>query len=317
LTFSVSKTIEDSRDLSRKYRVEHRIGDINFLIEGNCTFSYLTTRRFIPYVIENQKPDIHYEVHVIKKEDCTMPGLGPEAKKALSGFIQNEDTLQDPIFHNQLVREKIDLYFSNLEEITIQIINNKQLAVIFYDFQNLTSDLYLVSDEGNLPVDFGVLFYSIFLRLLSSSMIHCAGVSRNGRAALLLASDGGGKTTTALKAPNHIIISDDRLIIRERNGTIMAYGTPWSRYSDTKSAKVSGFFLLTKSDHFALTPVKSLEVMEYLCVEHQHTRMLLPRKYSLKALDFLWKACTEVPCYKMDVPLDHVDWDAIDKIMGI
>lgn len=61
--------------------------------------------------------------------------------------------------------------------------------------------------------------------------VHACGVVVDGRAVLFCGRSGAGKTTMARiwrrSRPRDLILSDDRVILRERWGRLLAYGTPW------------------------------------------------------------------------------------------
>jgi hypothetical protein len=81
--------------------------------------------------------------------------------------------------------------------------------------------------------------------------VHAVGISdETGRGHLFLGHSGAGKSTTArlwLDRPGVRILSDDRIILRARDGQIWMYGTPWhgdAGIASPDSAPLTGIFLL-------------------------------------------------------------------------
>jgi len=91
----------------------------------------------------------------------------------------------------------------------------------------------------------------------------CGVVDRTGRATLFVGTSGAGKSTLCTfmkKYENLDILSDDRIIVRKREGEWWAYGTPWhgdARCSANRSARLGQVFLLEqakKIETFGVTP---------------------------------------------------------------
>ena len=74
----------------------------------------------------------------------------------------------------------------------------------------------------------------LFIHLLAQGRgveLHgCGVVDASGEASLFVGQSGAGKSTMARlwnREPGVTILSDDRIVVREINGQIMAFGTPW------------------------------------------------------------------------------------------
>ena len=93
--------------------------------------------------------------------------------------------------------------------------------------------------------------------------VHAVGISdEQGRGHLFLGHSGAGKSTTArlwIDRPGVRILSDDRIILRVREGRIWMYGTPWHGDAGIASpdcAPLDEIYLLehgartTKGSHF-------------------------------------------------------------------
>jgi hypothetical protein len=79
------------------------------------------------------------------------------------------------------------------------------------------------------PLDQLLLMY--FLARRQGVLTHAAGVVRGGKAMIFAGASGAGKSTfsellTAAKIGK--LLSDERVIVREIDGVMQAFGTPWS-----------------------------------------------------------------------------------------
>ncbi len=80
----------------------------------------------------------------------------------------------------------------------------------------------------------------------------CGVIDAEGRGHLFVGVSGAGKTTTARLWGElaKTIVSDDRVIVRERDGGMWMYGTPWhgeGELSANASAPLAGVYLLVQS----------------------------------------------------------------------
>lgn len=88
------------------------------------------------------------------------------------------------------------------------------------------------------------------LALSSGVELHACGlVDQHGRGHVFVGHSGAGKSTTAALWAEHgaTILSDDRVILREREGEIWMYGTPWhgdAGFAEPQMARVSAIYLL-------------------------------------------------------------------------
>jgi hypothetical protein len=91
----------------------------------------------------------------------------------------------------------------------------------------------------------------------------CGVIDHDGRGHLFVGQSGAGKTTTArvwLGEEGIEVVSDDRVIVRECNGTLRMFGTPWhgeAELSSAASAPLAGVYLLRQApttELMAMTP---------------------------------------------------------------
>jgi hypothetical protein len=104
-----------------------------------------------------------------------------------------------------------------------------------------------------------------------SLLLHASGVTIGDRGYLFLGDSGAGKSTIAelLEAElgPGIIHSDDRIVLREREGKWYMYGTPWHGTFPrvlSQGIEVAGFFYLEKSEKNFLVPLEPSQALPYL-----------------------------------------------------
>jgi hypothetical protein len=131
--------------------------------------------------------------------------------------------------------------------------------------------------------------------------VHGVGISdENGRGHLFLGHSGAGKSTTArlwLDRPGVRILSDDRIILRARDGQICMYGTPWhgdAGIASPDSAPLSSIYLLehgNSNEQFPLAPGRAAaELFTRSFVTHHSGEGI---RFTLEFLD---RVAREVPC---------------------
>jgi len=132
--------------------------------------------------------------------------------------------------------------------------------------------------------------------------VHAVGiVDEEGRGHLFLGHSGAGKSTTARlwKAQSNAeILSDDRIILRQREGRVWMYGTPWhgdAGIASPECAPLSRLYLLEHSRKTELSPVSrgraAAELLARSFVPHYSPRGL---RFTLEFLD---RVALETPCF--------------------
>lgn len=104
----------------------------------------------------------------------------------------------------------------------------------------------------NLPIEYPLdqLLLMYFLAPRQGMLTHAAGVARGGKAFIFPGASGAGKSTfSGLLAEARIgkLLSDERMIVREIDGAMQAFGTPWAGTAGiarNASAPLAGIFFL-------------------------------------------------------------------------
>jgi hypothetical protein len=132
--------------------------------------------------------------------------------------------------------------------------------------------------------------------------MHAMGlVDEAGRGHLFLGHSGAGKSTTARlwqRESKALILSDDRIILRERDGRIWMHGTPWhgdAGIASPKAAPLHRAYLIEHGSKTELAGVpKGRAAAEFLA------RCFVPH-YSADAmaftLEFLERVAHQTPCF--------------------
>jgi hypothetical protein len=151
------------------------------------------------------------------------------------------------------------------------------------------------------PLDYPldeVLLANLLGRGRGVELHSCGVVDRDGRGHLFVGVSGAGKTTTARlwEGEAEAIVSDDRVIVRERDGAMWMYGTPWhgeAELSMQRGAPLAGVYLLAQAETNELRTLSAGEAVARLfgCA--------FPLFYDAEALDFtvsfLGRLCASVP----------------------
>jgi hypothetical protein len=218
-------------------------------------------------------------------------------------------------YHHHVLRELAN----NVDHMDSIFIDSKQSSISIFNFFTHQLKVFFDKDMTRIMKDSRMGPYSLapFLISFSSAMIHSSALIRGEKAAVFLAPDEGGKTTSINLSPEGTVLSDDHNIIRETDGNLSIYGTPWGNYYNNIHAPIGAFFILQKANKFSLTPEKNNTLLSYLWNEHLAYHFFLPKKISKKHFDFLFGISRRIPVYRLEFSKDYIDWKVIDQAMTI
>jgi hypothetical protein len=182
----------------------------------------------------------------------------------------------------------------------------------------LLSRRYFDSDRPVYPLEYPLDELLMIHRLSRGQGVemHAVGISdENGRGHLFLGHSGAGKSTTArlwTGRPGVRILSDDRIILRERDGRIWMYGTPWhgdAGIASPECAPLSSIYLLARGKHNDRLPLSpgmaAAELFSRTFATHHSSEGI---RFSLEFLD---RVVQEVPCYLFKFVPDESAVEAI------
>ncbi len=131
----------------------------------------------------------------------------------------------------------------------------------------------------------------------------CGVVDPAGQGYLFAGQSGAGKTTIARlwqKAEGMTVLSDDRIILRNKEGRLWMYGTPWhgeGELSCSARAPLAGVYLLRHGATSELVPQRHSEAVARLVA------CSFPPFYSSSGMDFVLaffdQVVNSVPCQEL------------------
>jgi len=196
-----------------------------------------------------------------------------------------------------------------------------QLVILGSDFKS--GDIY-INDElfkNLLPDPLGFPLNQVLMILLLSRckglMLHACGIDDRGYGYLFLGNSGHGKSTIArLWSENKAtVLNDDRIIVREINGELMMYGTPWP--GDFKEVSSTGLpirklFFLHHGEKNSAVPKNGAEAVLMLLTR------CFPPIWDKKGMEYTMDLChhivNKIPCYEFSFEPDRKIVDFVKNI---
>lgn len=145
-------------------------------------------------------------------------------------------------------------------------------------------------------------------------LMHCSVLEYEGNAYAFLGRSGTGKSTHTklwLKyLPTARVINGDKPILEYKNGSFIAYGTPWmgkERWGTKAQAPLKGLCFLEQAKVNAVRKLSIAEVSSRL-----FTQILLPTEENnaIATLDLIDKAVTNIPAYLLQCDISE---EAVEK----
>jgi hypothetical protein len=199
-----------------------------------------------------------------------------------------------------------------------------QERVLVFDSRFRSTDLYIRPNplHSSFPLDplmfpVGELLMINFLASNKGLILHSCGIKIGGEGFLFVGISGAGKSTWASmwEKENHAtILSDDRIVVRKRDGIFWIYGTPW--HGDVKLASPKGvplkkvFFIRHDVENTAKRLVGIDAVSKYLVCSFPPFWSPEGMKFTLA---FLSDLSSRVPGYDLGFLPDST---ALDFIMA-
>jgi len=196
---------------------------------------------------------------------------------------------------------------------------HRSCAVIFKQ-EFCYGDVFLPDNhqaENNMPYSYPLAEVHM-INLLSQGhgvLAHACAVKDGEHGILFAGISGAGKSTTAKLWDLHsraAILSDDRAIIRKKNGKFWLYGTPWhgtARFASPDVVPLTRIYFLRHSLKNQITPIKTSDAYKKLLVR------CFPTFWNAEGMEFtmgfLKEMVQAVPCYDLEfVP----DGSAVDFV---
>lgn len=132
-------------------------------------------------------------------------------------------------------------------------------------------------------------------------ILHASAILYDGKAYLFVAPSGGGKSTQAKNWEDCYgseILNGDKVILELGKDRILAHGSPVagsSKIYKKKEAPLAGIFVIKKSDHNQLTPVKGFHKL--LILYNAAVKSMQDDKINETLLDELRVIADRIPLY--------------------
>ena len=189
---------------------------------------------------------------------------------------------------------------------------NQEIGLI--DKRHKTCRLNISSLKGRgLFHPFLATACALFLSQLDGFIIHAAGIIYKDSAYIFIGPSGSGKSTfvSILSKKGVGIISEEKVIIRQRNNCFMAYALPWSRDKNQR-APVKALFFLKKADEVCFKQLSSPSAVSALL--SNITLNIPDREVAKIILESLSKLCKQIPCYEMRFAKNSLFWEPLKNL---
>ena len=276
-----------------------RIGGIGIAFDGEPQINPGEIEPAYRPFISTSKPDIQLQMHL----DAPQIKVGEkifESSPIWTLYRQGEDFIIK-------IFEKID----GLERI---------LRVPRHFTQ---ADLYFTEPNGPFKDPFFgptiELLMVNYLAQIDSMIVHACGIDYAGKGILFVGESGAGKSTLTKiwnQKPGVEILSDDRIIIRKKNGCYWIYGTPW--HGDAKFAlpaklKLEKIFFIRHGQTNSVKAVGgTLPVLQFL-------KASFPPYWDKKcmqfAMEFFNDLAAAIPCRELSIVPDKNIIGFVDNLL--
>jgi hypothetical protein len=291
-------------DLGGRHCSHFRVGGVSVQLAGDCRADVTLVPSLDPFRVDAGCSDINIQVGWIAK----LP-QAPGRQLFDSGSVW------------RLYEAESGFQF----DFSTPILGNAPYKRLLVDDQFCRASL-LLSDECfdgrnvSPPVEYPLDEVLIMHRLAREKAVelHGCGIvaGQGGAGYLFVGHSGAGKSTTARLWSSQEgveILSDDRIILRERVGQMFMYGTPWhgeAVYASPASALLSGIFVLEHGLGNTITRLSRCQA-----VSEMFARSFVPfhrHDYVDSALSFLERVADTVPCYRYSFEPDE---RAVERIL--
>lgn len=166
--------------------------------------------------------------------------------------------------------------------------------------RNGGSSQYFFSDPLGYPLN--QILMIILLSLSKGALFHACGIYDRGSGYFFLGNSGHGKSTMAkIWFDNKsIVLNDDRIIIREKDGKFWMYGTPWHgdfKEWSLKKLQINKIFFLRHGRKNSIIPIKGTDAVSRLLTRS------FPPLWDKKGMDYTLglfdRMASKLPCYEL------------------
>jgi hypothetical protein len=152
---------------------------------------------------------------------------------------------------------------------------NDQKRILVLDPDIRTATLYFPNPESDFINPFyGPTIELLLIQYLAQErglIVHASGIDDGDRGLLFVGESGAGKSTLSNlwhQDGGGAVLSDDRVILRMKDGEYRMYGTPWhgeARFVSPRSAKLAQIYFLQHNQTNDVRPMNRADtVVEFL-----------------------------------------------------
>ena len=148
-------------------------------------------------------------------------------------------------------------------------------------------------------------------------LLHSAGVLRGDNGYIFPGPSGTGKSTIAsLATDREVILSDEMVVVRKREGNYRVYSTPFYGTNESARQNIGAYlkaaFLPVKDDKVYLKEVRSAQALSKLLA----SVLFFSQEPSLnqRLMDIGTDVVTQIPIYEMHFRCDNSFWECIGEL---
>ena len=200
-----------------------------------------------------------------------------------------------------------------------------QIVVLEPDFQ--CGDIYCTGEpstrrDKRLSLLGYPLAEALIINLLAQGrgvLLHACAVSDNGRGIIFPGTSGAGKSTLATLWEGQegvTLLSDDRIIVRQREGRFWVYGTPWhgdARVASPEAVPLERIFIIQHASENKAIPMSPFDATSRLLVRSFPT--FWDAGGMAFTLEFLDELSQAVSCYELGFVPDETVVDFVRCLM--
>jgi hypothetical protein len=264
------------------------IGDLRIKTESDYNYPY--PAHITAFEVANQSGIVDLHIRVISNNAFTYK-LDRQIYIDQNWFSAYETTVGDSI----LIFQPDDI--CNITHIWVSASRN--YAEIFIE-EKLLSNKNISFIEST---PFLMLFMTVLIHH-SGFILHSAGILVDGKGYVFCGKSGSGKSTISnlfKQCGKTILLTDESLLLRERNGIVHIYGTPWKGSGDNiynnSKASLEHIYFIFHGENNTRSEIDKCEAIRLLV--KQAFPYFWDKKLMLQNFSLMTSIVNLTPCYRL------------------